>query len=96
MLVKASTSDLLWKILFKFSTNLPGQKWLDDQCNVVVGDISFLEAVMLLSGERKVNETMKNENKKVSFRHDVVNRISESIGNISITIPVSTRYQYRK
>ena len=79
MLAKASISDLLWKILFKFSTNLLGQKWLDDQCNVVVGDKSFLEAVKVLRGEREVNETMKNENKKVSFRHDVVDRISESI-----------------
>ena len=25
--------------------------------------------------ERDVNETMKNENKKVSFRHDMVDRI---------------------
>ena len=74
-LAKASISDLF---LFKFSTNLLGQKWLDDQCNVVVGDNSFLEAVKVLRGEREVNETMKNEN-KVSFRHDVVDRISESI-----------------
>ena len=67
MLAKASISDLLWKILFKFSTNLLGQKWLDDQCNVVVGDISFLEAVKVLRGEREVNETMKNENKMWSI-----------------------------
>ena len=40
----------MWKILFQFSTNLLGQKWLDDQCNVVVGDISFLEAVKVLRG----------------------------------------------
>ena len=65
--------------LFNISTNLLGQKWFDDQCNVVVGDNSFLEAVKVLRGEREVNETMKNENKKVSFRHDVVDRISESI-----------------
>ena len=76
MLAKASISDLF---LFKFSTNLLGQKWLDDQCNVVVGDNSFLEAVKVLRGEREVNETMKNENKKVSFRYDVDDRISESI-----------------
>ena len=74
MLAKASISDLF---LFKFSTNLLGQKWLDDQCNVVVGDISFLEAVKVLRGEREVNETMKIENKKVSFRYDVGDRISE-------------------
>ena len=75
MLAKASISDLF---LFKFSTNFFGQKWLNDQCNVVVGDNSFLEAVKVLKGEREVNETMKNEN-KVSFRHDVVDQISESI-----------------
>ena len=74
MLAKASISGLF---LFKFSTNLLGQKWLDDQCNVVVGDISFLEAVKVLRGEREVNETMKNENKKVSFRYDVGDRILE-------------------
>ena len=74
MLAKASISDLF---LFKFSTNLLGQKWLDDQCNVVVEDNSFLEAVKVLRGEREVNETMKIENKKVSFRYDVGDRISE-------------------
>ena len=77
MLAKASSSDLLRKILFKFSPNLLGLKWLDDQCNLVVGDISFLEAVKVLRGEREINETMKIENKKVSFRYDVGDRISE-------------------
>ena len=79
MLAKASISDLF---LFKFSTNLLGQKWLDDQCNVVVGDNSFLEAVKVLRGEREVCETMKNENKKASFRHNVVGRISDNFGII--------------
>ena len=69
-------------ILFKFFTNLLEQKWLDDQCNVMVGDISFLEAVKVLRGEREVNKTMKNENKKVSFRHYVIVRISENYGII--------------
>ena len=64
MLAKASISDLF---LFKFSTNFFGQKWLNDQCNVVVGDNSFLEAVKVLKGEREVNETMRMKIRRSVF-----------------------------
>ena len=55
----------MWKILFKLSINLIGQKWHDDQCTMVVGNIGFLKAMKVLRGECEVTKAMKNENKKV-------------------------------
>ena len=51
--------------MFKLSINLIGQKWHDDQCTMVVGNISFLKVMKVLRGECEVTKAMKNENKKV-------------------------------
>ena len=64
--LKTAIISLLWEVLLKLLTTLIWQKRHNDQCTVVVGDISFLNTTNVFRGEcRSCSKAMKDKSENV-------------------------------